>query len=306
MSKENIERAIATGNIEEMREVSEFYFRTSGIYARLCEHLANFYRYDWVITPFTPSSKVTPDKIIDGFNKTSYSLTKFGVKKFLNEAALKVIRRGCYYGYAIHNGDSISVQELLPKYCRSRFSINGKAVVEFNMKFFDDEFKNVDYRLRVLDSFPKEFKKGYIAYKEGKLVPDYPGDTAGWYLLDTNYAFKFSFFNEDYPPFISVIPHIINLEAAQELDRKKMAQKLLKVIIQKMPLDKNGELVFDVDEAQELHNNAVRMLGKAIGIDVLTTFAEVDVADLADKNTTTTVDELSKVERSLFNEAGSA
>jgi hypothetical protein len=83
-----------------------------------------------------------------------------------------------------------------------------------------------------------------------------------------------------------------------------MAQKLLKIIIQKMPLDKNGDLVFDVDEAQQLHNNAVRMLGKAIGIDVLTTFADVEVADMADKNTTTSVDDLEKVERTVYNEAG--
>ena len=46
------------------------------------------------------------------------------------------------------------------------------------------------------------------------------------------------------------------------------------------------------------------MLGKAIGIDVLTTFADVDVADMADKGTTTTVDELEKVERTVYNEAG--
>ena len=83
-----------------------------------------------------------------------------------------------------------------------------------------------------------------------------------------------------------------------------MLQKLLKIIIQKMPLDKNGDLVFDVDEAQQLHNNAVNMLGKAIGIDVLTTFADVEVADMADRNTTTTVDDLEKVERTVFNEAG--
>ena len=83
-----------------------------------------------------------------------------------------------------------------------------------------------------------------------------------------------------------------------------MAQKLLKIIIQKMPLDKNGDLVFDVDEAQQLHNNAVAMLSKAIGIDVLTTFADVDVADMADRNTTTTVDDLAKVERTVYNEAG--
>jgi len=69
-----------------------------------------------------------------------------------------------------------------------------------------------------------------------------------------------------------------------------MAQKLLKIIIQRMPIDKNGDLVFDVDEAQALHNNAVKMLSKAIGIDVLTTFAEVDVADMSDKGNQSNLD----------------
>ena len=78
----------------------------------------------------------------------------------------------------------------------------------------------------------------------------------------------------------------------------------MKVIIQKLPLDKNGDLIFDVDEAKDIHNNTVQMLSRAIGVDVMTTFAEVDVADLADKNTTTTRDELEKVERTVYNEAG--
>lgn len=109
---------------------------------------------------------------------------------------------------------------------------------------------------------------------------------------------------EDFPPFIAVIPAIIDLDAAQDLDRRKMAQELLKIIIQKMPIDKNGDLVFDVDEAQQLHNNAVQMLSKAIGLDVLTTFADVEVATMADSRTTTTKDDLEKVERTVFNEAG--
>jgi hypothetical protein len=71
-----------------------------------------------------------------------------------------------------------------------------------------------------------------------------------------------------------------------------------------MPLDKNGDLVFDVDEAQQLHNNAVRMLQKAIGIDVLTTFAEVEVADMGDNSNANSRDELEKVERAIYNEAG--
>jgi hypothetical protein len=36
----------------------------------------------------------------------------------------------------------------------------------------------------------------------------------------------------------------------------------------------------------------------------MTTFADVDVADLADKNTATSTDDLEKVERTLYNAAG--
>jgi len=46
------------------------------------------------------------------------------------------------------------------------------------------------------------------------------------------------------------------------------------------------------------------MLSKAIGLDVLTTFADVDVANMSDRNTTTTTDDLEKVERTVYNEAG--
>jgi len=78
----------------------------------------------------------------------------------------------------------------------------------------------------------------------------------------------------------------------------------MKIIIQKLPLDKNNELIFDPDEAQEMHNNAVRMLSRAIGVDVLTTFADVDVADMSDTVSSTSADQLEKIERAVYNEAG--
>ena len=257
-----------------------------------------------MVTPYINDEKLKDEKILTTFHKVLNFFDNFGVKKYFGDVALKVLRNGCYYGYIIDEGERVQIQELPVKYCRSRFNVDGRPVVEFNMKYFDDCFKDANQKMRVLNLFPKEFKKGYILYKEGKLLPDFQGDTAGWYLLDVNNTIKFNMNGEDFPALIAVIPAIIDLDAAQELDRKKMAQRLLKIIIQKMPLDKNGDLVFDVDEAQQLHNNAVNMLSKAIGIDVLTTFADVDVADLADRNTTTTVDDLNKVERGVFNEAG--
>jgi hypothetical protein len=71
-----------------------------------------------------------------------------------------------------------------------------------------------------------------------------------------------------------------------------------------LPLDKNGDLIFDIDEARDLHNNAIEMLRRAIGVDVLTTFADIKVEDMSDNNTTTTTDDLKKVERTVFNSLG--
>lgn len=144
-----------------------------------------------------------------------------------------------------------------------------------------------------------------MLFKKGKLVADTQGDTAGWYLLDPERTIKFNFFNQlDIPYFTNAIPAILDLDAAQDLDRRKQMQKLLKILVQKLPRDKNGDLIFDVDEAADLHNNAVQMLKRAVGVDVLTTFAEVESIDMSDSNTTTSQDDLSKVERSLYNSLG--
>lgn len=123
-------------------------------------------------------------------------------------------------------------------------------------------------------------------------------------MLDPALSIKFNLNNTDIPLFISIIPKLLDLQKAQDIDQDKMEQQLYRLIIQQLPIDKNGDLIFDVSEAQQLHNNAVNMIGDSIGIDVLTTFADVTVADLSDKGNVSTVDQLEKVERTVYNEAG--
>lgn len=303
--KTAILNAIKNNDQRLMREISSFFYRTSGIYNRLCRYMAYMYRYDWMITPYINSESIKEEKILDGFYKALMYLDNFCVKKFLGEVALKVIKNGSYYGYVIKYQDRAIVQELPPNYSRSRFvAANGTPLIEFNMRFFDEVFRDTNQRIKMINAFPEEFRKGYILYKKGQLPPQFAGDVSGWYLLDSSNTIKFNLNNEDYPPFIAVIPKIIDLDNAQGLDRKKMQQQLLKLIIQKMPIDKNGDLIFDVDEARQLHLNAKQMLAQTIGLDVLTTFADISVEDLADNVTTTSADELEKVERTVYNEAG--
>ena len=228
------------------------------------------------------------------------------IKKICGDIALQVVKNGCYYGYIVPSEKNLILQELPVRYCRTRYSVNNTPVVEFDMRFFDT-FKDMNYRLKVLKLFPEEFAKGYVLYKQGKLaLEDAVGcqHTGSWYVLEPENCIKFNINNSDVPIFVNSIPTIMDLDAAQDLDRKKQMQKLLKILVQKLPMDKNGDLIFDVDEARDIHNNAVQMLQRAIGVDVLTTFTDVDSIDMSDKNTTTTTDDLAKVERSVYNSLG--
>ena len=301
--KDNVLRAINNYDLKLMREISLYFYRTSGIYSRLVRYMAFMYRYDSFLTPYVNGDNIKTEKVLDGFYKGLNILDNFKVKKTLGEIALQVVKQGCYYGYKVPTATGIVLQELPADYCRVRFKRGNKPVVEFNMKFFDENFRDMEQRAKILKMFPKEFSKGYVLYRQGKLPPLFQGDTVGWYMLDPEQTVKFTVNGEDYPPFISVIPLILDLDAAQDLDRQKTMQRLLKIVIQKIPLDKNGELLFDIDEIQQLHNNAVMMLARAIGVDVLTSFADVSVEDMSDDSSVQT-DDLERVERQLYNEAG--
>ena len=302
--KHYVLKSIYDYDLKTMREISDFYFRASGIYARIIRYMAFMYRYDWFLTPLVNDKEMKKEKILKGYADCLHTLDNFGVKKTLGEIAQNIMLYGAYYGYKVETADGLVLQELPVNYCRSRFSQGKLAAVEFNMKYFDDNFRDAVQKMRVIKMFPPEFAKGYALYKQGKLTPDFSGDTAGWYLLDPEQTVRFTANTYEYPPFISVIPLIIDLDEAQDLDKKKTMQRLLKLVIQQLPLDKNGELMFDPEEGQQIHNNAVQMLSRAIGVDVLTTFADVEVASMDASRAETQSDDLIRVERQLYNEAG--
>ena len=323
-NKAFILQAISERNLPLIREISNYFYNTNGIYSKVCDYFAYLYRYDWYITPeIKDESEKSFEKALIDFNNILGYLDNSHVKKVCGDIASEVVKNGAYYGYISPSKDGLVLQQLPINYCRTRFNIGDMPVIEFDMRFFDENFRDVNYRMKILRMFPKEFQKGYVLYKQGKLEPDteyYPLGRRNshlvntntqlnwrpgyWYTLEPGSAVKFCFNNGDQPLFINAIPAILDLDAAQDLDRRKQMQQLLKIVIQKLPFDKNGDLIFDVDEARDIHNNAVDMLQHAIGVDVLTTFADVQVEDMADSNTTTTSDDLERVERTVYNSLG--
>lgn len=319
-TKEEVLRAIKEKNYPKMREISDFYYEMNGIYKRICHYFANLYRYDWYITPnILDRSGANNSKVEKDFFKILNFLDNSNIKMVCGNIALSAVKYGAYYAYVIPSTDGLVLQELPINYCRSRYYCNNMPVVEFDMSYFDT-FSDVNYRTKILKMFPKEFQKGYALYKQGKLENDYYiTNWAGerrwsttnykrgcWYPLDPNSAFKFSITKNDTPFFFNMIPSLIDLGVAQGLDIAKQLQSLYKLVIQKLPINKNGDLIFDVDEALDIHQNVKQMLAGSVGLDVVTTFADIDVETLSDSSTKTTTDDLDRTTRAVYDQAGTA
>ena len=298
-------RALEGNDTAFLRGLSLYYMGTSGIYQRLVEYMSTILTYDWYAYPHMVAPGTPVEGVEEDLNKVLSFLDESKIPTMLRNISQIVIAEGVFYGYlVVDTGSTASAMLELPAdYCRSQFNVNGLPAVEFNLAYFDDQFRNEDLRDRVLDSYPKEFRQNYDLFKSGEIAID-PTDRGAWFVCDTNMAMKFSLTTNDAPMFAAVIPTIINLDEAKQLDLTKTTQELLKIIIQKMPIDRNGDLIFDIEESQIMHNTAASMLQNANNVDILTTFAEIDVADLDNSTGMSTNDPLVKVERGVFNEAG--
>lgn len=307
-SKTTILNAINQRDYNTIREISKYFYESSGIYKEICDYAAYLFKYDWYVTCYADDlENEKEEKILKEFSKALLYLDRSDIKKLCGDIALQIMVEGAYYGIMMDFGDRFGMQALPPSYCRVRFYSATSPIVELSLRFFDTYFTTPQQRMKVLKLFPEDIQKAYILYRQNKLKGDYPGEYTEWVALDPGSTVKISLGGSvggEMPPFAATIPSIIDLDEAQALDREKTLQQLVKILVQKLPLDKNGDLIFDVDEAKDIHNNAVAMLKRANGIDVLTTFADIEKIDTRDTNSNVSKDDLEKVERTVYNNAG--
>ena len=149
INKAVIYRALMDNDIVRLREISNYFYKTSGIYQKVCNYAATMYRYDWYVVPEVYESKPVVkegeeeksnkanEKILTDFHKVLTYLDNSYIAKTCGDIALGVVKNGAYYGYLVDSPKGVIIQELPINYCRSRFNVGNLPAVEFNMKFFD-------------------------------------------------------------------------------------------------------------------------------------------------------------------------
>ena len=92
----------------------------------------------------------------------------------------------------------------------------------------------------------------------------------------------FCFAEDATPLLIAAIPELAKMKDAVGREEKRDENELYKLLIQKMPIDNDGHLVFELDEVEQIHNGVANMLRDLDTVDVLTTFGDTSLENLQD------------------------
>lgn len=293
---DQVKQIILSGDPSSLKNLSRLYFYNTGFYRRIIVYYATILKYSTVTIPHVLDNKksIEDDKLSKRYYEAIDFAEQLKIPTMSTAIAIKVLVDGAYYGIIQEGDTGITLQDLPFDYCRSRFKNHaGSGIVELNLKYFDT-FKDETQKKEALAVFPKEVLKAYNSYlKDANLNWAFIPDTVGVY---------FSLIEEK-PFFLNIIPSTIEYEEYRVIEKNKDTAATKKLLIQRMPISNDGELIFEPEEAEEMHRASVGMLKKNPDINVLTTYGEVTVESMLDARQTIT-DNLEKVEKAIFSNAG--
>ena len=107
--KKFVLNAIYKHDYKTLREISDYFYESSGIYYRLCKYLAFLYRFDWYVTPYMVDASKDKEKLLKDFSKVLLYLDKSNVKRMFGNIALDIIKEGAYYGIIVDFGDRFAI-----------------------------------------------------------------------------------------------------------------------------------------------------------------------------------------------------
>ena len=232
-------------NQENLRNVVKYLIASSPQFNCLCNYLPNMALFNLTLTPVFEKydlNESTIVKIQNDYLKVAKELEKMNI----NHEFKKIITTNFYFdtffGYEIETKDSYFIKQLDPKYCRIYAEEDGCFLIEFDFSYFSSREKLVlgDELGRV--SYPEEFKKKYLKFKnatEGK-------DLLRWQPLEYGIATKVfeNFIDYSIPPFIGLFGDLSDIEDYKQLDKAGKEADNYKLIALKIPLNEkknNGE-----------------------------------------------------------------
>ena len=290
---------IRAGDLQSLRELSRYYYRTNSAYRNNIDFLAHLPLYDTVVIPVYEEDKGSRAQITKAFYNACDFINGLDVPNTFSRITTEWLLNGVYYGILRTDGDKVTIQDLPLQYCRNRFKdFNNLDILEFNITYFD-HIADKDLREEAVLSFPTVIQKAWRRWVKGNRI-DSP-----WVALPAAIGgLCFNFANDPIPLLIASIPELKKLDDAVKREEKRDENELYKLLIQRMPIDK-GELVFQLDEVADIHASVADMLSDIDTVDVLTTFGDTDLESLQESSSATqSSDRIAKYKKNTWDALG--
>jgi hypothetical protein len=130
-------------------------------------------------------------------------------------------------------------------------------------------------------TFPEVVQKAWRNWKDKKTADP-------WVMISSaDGGINFCFADDQTPLLIAATSRLRDLKDAVGREQKRDDNELYKLLIQRMPIDKDGELVFELDEVEDIHQGVASMLQDLDTVDVLTTFGDTTLENLQDSSAAT-------------------
>lgn len=295
---EEIEQIINSGDVAAQQTLSRAFFERKGLYKRILYYYATLLTYQGLLIP-NPSfgKKLSTPHIAKRYYSSLDYLDKLNLQETLTRISLKVLIDGSYYGIIkTLDKDDFVLFDLPNSYCRSRFKdFHGNDIVEFDVCYFNT-ILDEDLRKAAISIYPDVVQKHYRRYLKNQEI-------SSWVKLPAEIGICFSFFEDGMPLFLDVIPATLQYEDAVDNEQERELEEIRKIIVQKIPHLNDGQLLFEPDEAMEMHRGAVNMMRGNKNLSILTTYADVDaiVSRTTADNVSTSLD---KMLQNVYSEGG--
>lgn len=293
----DVERIISSGSLSEQQRLSRNYFNKDGVYRQIIIYYGTLLKYSGLLVPNPANGKKLSTSHIQKryFNAIDY-IDKMNLPSFLTNCAIRALVDGCYYGIIVKlDRNAFTTLDLPNGYCRTNFKdIYGNDIIEFDVTYFNTIFDKTK-REEVLKIYPKVVQTAYKQYQNNKKLNK-------WVIIPSDIGICFPLFDAR-PFFLSLIPATIKYDKAVDIEQERELEEIRKILVQKIPHLNEGRLLFEPDEAEEIHKGAVGMLKGNKNISVLTTYADVDAIVSKTSNDAAT-NTLEKMQQHVYTQAG--
>ena len=294
---QEIQDIIESGSLKEQQKLSRNYFYKDGYYKQIIIHYATLLTYMGLLIPSPSFGK---DLSTSHIQKRYYNAMDFvenmQLQTVLTNCAQLALVDGAYYGLRIEESKkSFALIDLPVGYARSRFKdTNGNDIVEFDVSYFQT-IKDEESRKAALAAYPKIVGKAFKEWDKGRRKNK-------WLIIPSDLGVCFPFF-DGRPLFLSVIPATIEYDAAVATEREREIDEIRKIIVQKIPHLSDGRLLFEPEEAAEIHQGTVDMMRGNKNSSVLTSYGDVDIvtSKSATENATNV---LGRIEQNIYAQGG--